>query len=392
MKKIAVVGAGYVGVAQTVLYSNDNKVDLIEIDKSKFAILSRYDLPFNDSQSKLFKKNKNNISLHKSLKSIKNKKYEHIIICVQTDFDEKIKSFDTSVLINVLKEILLLNIKHHSIIIKSTLPIGFSENVTKKLQIKNLIFSPEFLREGEAIYDCLNPTRLIVGTNNNIIRSEFIQTTINSLQKKELSILKCSYTEAESIKLFSNTYLAMRVAFFNELDSFAIETDLSSFNIIEGVCADPRIGNYHNNPSFGYGGYCLPKDSKQLLSSFKNIPQNLISSTILSNETRKKFIANKVKDKIKPKSIIGIYKLSMKKNSDNYKSSAMVDIMISLLEDGYRIYIYDKNYLNDIDGVIQINDFKKFVTSSDLILANRIEEKLEPFIDKVYSRDLFNIN
>ena len=334
---ITVIGLGYVGCSISVLLAKENKVIAYDIDQEKVDCINKFQSPIDDEYlSKFLENEKLNIQ------ATTNKKDAYLnsdifLICTPTDFNEELNSFDTSIIDNVVDDILSFN-KDAFIVIKSTVPIGYTETIQKKHNSNKIVFSPEFLREGSALEDNIFPSRIVVGGNNEKCL-EFVEILKNASEKKDtVKTFLVSSSEAEAIKLFSNTYLANRVAFFNELDTFSRSNNLSSKNIINGVCADIRIGDGYNNPSFGYGGYCLPKDTKQLLSNFSNLPQTLVKATINSNQKRKEFIANDVASS--NPNIIGIYRLSMKKNSDNFRSSAIFDVISFLDNKGFKIVIY----------------------------------------------------
>lgn len=298
--------------------------------------------------------------------------------------------FDTSSVEDIIKKVKLINNPKTIMVIKSTIPIGFIERMKKKYEIDNILFSPEFLREGHALYDNLYPSRIIVGEKSERAKI-FANLLVEAAEKENIDVLFMNSTEAEAVKLFANTYLALRVAYFNELDTYAEVKGLNTKDIIQGVCLDPRIGNHYNNPSFGYGGYCLPKDSKQLLANYKDVPQNLIEAIVKSNKTRKEFITNEVL-KRNPK-VVGIYRLTMKTGSDNFRSSAIQDIINNLKEHKKDIIIYeptlDKAEFNDCKVV---NDLAEFKTTSSLIMANRLDSSLEDIRNKVFTTDIFNNN
>ena len=387
---ITVIGLGYVGCSISVLLAKENKVIAYDIDQEKVDCINKFQSPIDDEYlSKFLENEKLNIQ------ATTNKKDAYLnsdifLICTPTDFNEELNSFDTSIIDNVVDDILSFN-KDAFIVIKSTVPIGYTETIQKKHNSNNIVFSPEFLREGSALEDNIFPSRIVVGGNNEKCL-EFVEILKNASEKKDtVKTFLVSSSEAEAIKLFSNTYLANRVAFFNELDTFSRSNNLSSKNIINGVCADIRIGDGYNNPSFGYGGYCLPKDTKQLLSNFSNLPQTLVKATINSNQKRKEFIANDVAS-LNP-NIIGIYKLSMKKNSDNFRSSAIFDVISFLDNKGFKIVIYEPLVKNREYNSYKLEDnLSKFKTMSDVILANRVDELIEDVTEKVYSCDIFGDN
>lgn len=387
---IAVAGIGYVGLSLATLLSTDNDVTITDILTNKIEQINHHIVPFKDNDiEEYFAKHKLNLKATFSNKNAYIDK-DFIIIATPTDFDNKTNAFNESSVLNVLEMINELNQKA-LVIIKSTVSIGFTEEVNQKFPKLNIIFSPEFLKEGHALHDNLYPTRIIIGTKRI---SKKVKIFASLLEKHALNYQKAIYmspSEAEAVKLFSNAYLAMRVAYFNELDSYAKVKGLNTANIIMGMSRDNRIGDYYNNPSFGYGGYCLPKDSEQLQSSFIDIPNNnLIKAIVGSNKTRKSFIAEDViKEAIKltNKDIkditIGIYRLAMKSGSDNYRSSSSLDVMNELVDHGVKVIVYDLNYPHSI---INLEEFKK---QSDFIITNRYDTKLDDVKNKVYSRDIY---
>ena len=389
--KICVVGCGYVGLSLSVLLSQKNNVVLVDIDQNKVNQINLRRSPIKDSKIKEYLSNKK-LKLKATVdkkEAFKNAKY--IIVATPTNFDNKTGSFDTSIVKTVISEIVNLNY-HCTIVIKSTVPIGFTEKMRGVYNKKNIFFSPEFLREGKALHDNLHPSRIVIGDKTTKGR-RFGELLANSalISKKAINIYFMESKEAEAVKLFSNTYLAMRVAFFNELDTFSEVYNVSSKDIISAVSDDPRIGNHYNNPSFGYGGYCLPKDTKQLLNTYKKIPSNLIKAVIDSNKTRKLFISNSIKKKY-PKRI-GIFRLAMKSGSDNFRESAILDLIKILKKQKTKIYLYEPLIKKTtIKGISIINNFDHFVSSSDLIVANRMSNKLKNVKNKVYTRDLFGEN
>lgn len=383
--KIAVVGVGYVGLSLATLLSKDNEVVAIDIVKEKIDLINKRISPIKDKYiEKYFKEEKLNLKATLDFNEVKDSKY--IIICTPTNYDINKNSFDTSSVEGTIEKILKLNI-NTTIVIKSTVPIGFTQGIKDKYKINNIIFSPEFLREGNALYDNLYPSRIIIGGSSKEAIG-FGNLLKKSCLKEDVVVKYMNSTEAECVKLFSNTYLALRVAYFNELDTYAEVKNLNTKDIIEGVCLDPRIGNFYNNPSFGYGGYCLPKDTKQLLNNYYGISENIISAIVASNETRKNHITQMIMSK-KPK-VVGIYRLTMKSNSDNFRESAIIDIIKKLDKYNIEIIIYeptlkDNKFLN----YQVIKNLEEFKNSSDIIIANRIDNDIKDILDKVYSRDVF---
>ncbi|WP_435189473.1 nucleotide sugar dehydrogenase [Pseudothioglobus sp. nBUS_23] len=387
--KITVIGSGYVGLSNAVLLSQKNEVVVLDLVEEKIQMLNRLESPIDDDYIKEYltvRKLNLSATLDKN-KAIKNADY--IIIAVPTNFNDATQSFETEDLKKTIKDIIKIN-QNSVIVIKSTVPIGFTESLRKHLDVTNIIFSPEFLREGKALFDNLYPSRIIVGEVSERAK-KFAKLLADGAIKKDIKILYTNSSEAEAIKLFSNGYLAMRVAFFNELDSFAEIENLNTESIIEGMSFDPRIGSHYNNPSFGYGGYCFPKDTKQLLTNFKNIPNNLVKAIVDSNSTRKDHIANAIISK-KPK-IVGIYRLIMKSDSDNFRFSSILGVIERLKMHEIHVQIYepsiDEVFFNNIEV---ISDLQVFKSSSDLILANRLNNEIIDAQDKVYSRDIFNNN
>ena len=387
-RKVTIIGAGFVGMSMGTLLAKNCKVMIYDIDKDVVNKINAYQSPVYDkSISMYFDKYKENISATNNISDIPYNS-QFFIIATPTDYDESSGLLDVSNVESGIELALKVN-ENAIIIIKSTVPIGFTENATKKYKTKNIIFSPEFLREGTALEDNLNPSRIIIG-GGELTSKSFVSELSNSINIQNPHIIYMTSSEAESVKLFSNTFLAMRVAFFNELDTYALATNMSSKKIIIGVCADERIGNYYNNPSFGYGGYCLPKDSKQLLANFESIPQDLIKSIISSNAKRKNFIAKEIaKKKIKN---VGIYKLSMKTNSKNSKESAILEIIQVLLSEKINVLVYDPDFEGSLKNVKFTNNLQNFKESSDLIITNRIDTALDDVLDKVFSRDIFKEN
>ena len=380
------MGAGYVGMSIAAALAVKEDVLILESNKEKIDRINSGKPSINDSDINAFCHDQSF-----SIKATDNKKEAYheadfIIICVPTDFDEESSSFDTSILENVLDDAITNN-SDALVIIRSTIPVGYSDQVREKYQTKNIIFSPEFLREHSAMHDVLNPSRIIVG-NDSELSTDFAELISESTENKPEIILMPS-SDAEAVKLFSNTYLAMRVAFFNELDTFSIAKGLSTENVIKGVSADPRIGMKYNNPSFGYGGYCLPKDTKQLLANFEDLPQTIIQSVISSNEARKKFMIDDIK-KHGPK-VVGIYKLTNNRKAENFRSSEMLDIINGLSNDVDELIIFEPLIKeDDYMGFKVINDIDRFKSKSDLIIANRNDSQLSDVTDKLYCRDIFS--
>ncbi len=384
--KIAVVGTGYVGLANAILLAQRNQVVALDINAARVECLNQGVSPIDDADIEQFL-SRGEIDFRATLNKFE--AYEHadfVVVATPTDYDPKTNFLDTSSIEAVIKEASSMN-PSAAIVIKSTVPIGYTAKLRKRLQIDSLIFSPEFLREGRALYDNLYPTRIIVGDKSEKAK-EFARLVSEGALKKDVPVLYTNSMEAEAIKLFSNTYLAMRVAYFNELDTFSEVHGLNSREIIEGVCLDQRIGDHYNNPSFGYGGYCLPKDTKQLLANCEDVPQNIIKAIIEANGTRKDFITKEV-ERRRP-AVVGVYRLTMKFGSDNLRSSSMHGIVQRLKSKGIEIIIYEPTLHDTLYcGSRVVNDIELFKSQSALILANRLSRQLEDVAEKVYTRDLF---
>lgn len=385
--KIAVAGTGYVGLSLAVLLSQHNEVYALDIMKEKVDMINNHISPIKDNEIEDYLKNKK-LNLKATLdykEAFKDAKY--IVISTPTNYDDKTNKFDTSSVEDTIEKVISMNLDT-TIIIKSTIPVGFTEKMKDKYGIDNIIFSPEFLREGSALYDNLYPSRIILGEKSK--RAEkFANLLKEGALKENIDVKFMGNTEAEAVKLFSNTYLALRVAYFNELDTYCELKGLNTKEIIEGVGLDPRIGSHYNNPSFGYGGYCLPKDTKQLLANYKDVPENLIEAIVKSNDTRKTHIAEMIISK-NPK-VVGIYRLTMKTDSDNFRSSAIQGVIQNLKKSNVEIIIYEPTLEDDeFNDCKVIHDFDEFKKCSDIIIANRLEDVLKDCKDKVYTRDLYS--
>lgn len=386
--KIAVIGCGYVGLSNAVILSQHNEVIAVDINAEKVDMINRQMSPIKDEyiEKYLLQKQLNLVATTDMKIAVADADFA--IVATPTNYDPELNFFDTSCVESAIKDIISINNKC-TIIIKSTVPVGYTKSIIEKIGYNNIIFSPEFLREGNALYDNLYPSRIVIGEKNEQAQC-FIELLINGAIKKDIPIIYTNSTEAEAIKLFSNTFLALRVAYFNELDTYAELKNLNAREIIAGVCGDTRIGDYYNNPSFGYGGYCLPKDTKQLRANFENVPNNLISAIVDANKTRKDFIASQILLK-KPHSI-GIYRLTMKTNSDNFRSSSIQGIIkrLKAADEDIKIIIYEPTIKdNEIFDCKIVNDLTTFKSISDVIVCNRVSEELKDVQEKIYTRDLY---
>ena len=387
--KIAVAGTGYVGLSLATLLSERNEVVALDVIEEKVEKINNRVSPIVDEYiEKYFNEKKLNLRATLDYKdAFEGAKF--VIISTPTNYDPETNYFDTSLVEDIIEKVMAVcDEKETTMVIKSTVPVGYTSKVKERYGINNIIFSPEFLREGRALYDNLYPSRIIIGDKSEEAH-EFGELLKESSLKEDVVVKYMPSTEAEAVKLFSNTYLALRVSYFNELDTYAEVKGLNTKDIIEGVCLDPRIGDHYNNPSFGYGGYCLPKDTKQLLANYKDVPENLIEAIVKANDTRKKHIADEIASK-NPK-VVGVYRLTMKSGSDNFRASSIQGVMEHLKEKEINLVIYEPTLSeNTFNGFEVVHDLKLFKEISDVIIVNRLDKELEDVKDKIYTRDIFS--